>query len=83
MVDTRTPRIRATATGLRISPAINRRGILFLSETDEDEIKIEEVDPQNGRLVERSRLSRQAYTDAEAIRVYRATRRRSRREGGD
>ncbi len=80
MADANRPRILRTHTGLRLSRSIERRGILFLTEHDEDEIRIEEIDPKSGALVERSKLSRQAYTDSQAIDVYLKTRRRSRRE---
>lgn len=49
MADANRPRILRTHTGLRLSRSIERRGILFLTEHDEDEIRIEEIDPKSGR----------------------------------
>lgn len=72
--------IRASARGLRVSRGSERRGTVFVTEVSEDEILVEEIDSATGRIIERSRMSRQAYTDGQAIDVYRKTRRKSRRE---
>lgn len=72
--------IKAAARGLPLFRGSERRGTLFVTEVDDEEILVEEVDVATGRIIERSRMSRQAYTDAQALSVYRKTRNRSRWE---
>ena len=80
MSDEKRSIIIASARGLPVSRGSERRGTLFVTQIDEDEILVEEIDGATGRIIERSRMSRQAYTDAQALSVYRKTRNRSRRE---
>jgi len=80
MSDRKFPTIRTTGRGLPVTRGSERRGTLFLTEISDGELLVEEIDPKTGVIIERSRLSRQAYTDDQAITVYRKTRRKSRRE---
>ena len=74
------PKIRKTRSWSRMIGGSIRRTLLFLLRVDRDEIRIEEVETQSGRIVGSETFSRHAFTNSKALRSYERSHRSGRHE---